>query len=72
MFSKFYETALSALEKLTVFLEWFSHTDDIRASEPCAGPDQLLPVLEDDGAAYVEDPDFFYNEYDWEGNNNML
>lgn len=72
MFIKFYENALTVLDKVTVFLEWYSHTDDIRASEPCAGREQMLPVFEDDGAAYVEDPDFFYDEYVWEGNNNMM
>lgn len=71
-FDKFLDTAIRITERLTVWVEWFSHSGDIRPSEPSAGSNNWLPGFEDDGAAYVEDPDFFYDEYSWEGNNQML
>ena len=72
LLDKAHDRLIEFVTYVTVLLEWFSHSSDIRPSEPASSSEQLLPMLEDDGAAYVEDPDFFYDEYGWEGNNDML
>ncbi len=70
-FDKFLDTVFKVATNVTVFLEWLSHSGDISPSAPSASSKKLLPMLEDDGAAYIEDADFFYDEYCWEGNNNI-
>lgn len=59
------------LDEMCAFLEWYSHSDDLRAaSRPTEAP-YLMPSFSDDDGDCCDDYDLFFDEYDWESKNDM-
>lgn len=52
-------------------VEWYSHSDDLRAFGGASG-EGALPAFGDDDGDYCDDYDIFFDEYDWEANNDLV